>query len=351
MNQLFYKSICKITLIILTSFWAVSAVASDCQPLFSPKEPNKESNKKESPPDLAQKYRGINNMQLLVDNFNDGSMQKSFEKYQEELVKNKIAHNPADETASIKIEEHIWFITKHTSKEDINIVRTILADKNEQNELSEEQAVYPTSKVSEIWDQFHGSIDKFIAIRKVSDFTEFRTADKSPWQLMAEIIGPDMAGNIIHLIFPVFTMREIYQLTFNKRQLVDWQLNKYITTSALQILNPFYLYINPPLLTQQQSHVEQPIKMIPTIKEINPYMNPHAALHQTKKTQKTNPFIKMKFTNPLQQQTFEEIANKWEPYINSELQIQRRLAKKIIKIIRAMNPDFEEKDPSKSLDW
>ncbi len=246
-----------------------------------------------------QKYQRENGDVQPVGNnkqsFGNGGMQKAFEKILEkQKIQQKIPNNPANYKL-VKIEETHWLInrTNKNKKENINTVRTILAEKNKLNQLFQQRVGSTALEISAIWNQFHGSIDEFLAVRQESNFTKFRTEDKSPWQLMEESVGPQMTKTVVSLLYPVLSLQEISQIWMTQEQ-IDRQMTS--TTSFLIKQKP-----KPPIFPIQQK-------------------------------------VYIKITEDIQ-----TIDKK-----SLDTTVKRKLMKKMIKIIQAMDPYPADK-PSKSL--
>ena len=196
----------KIIISLIIIFWTFSSIANPCEdPFFSEepdsKEPHKEQlNEKQALDDSIKTHSGlIAYIKFAQDVSNIPGMIESYERYREQLNKNKISTNPED-YQFIEIEGNNWFINKHNSSpKDINIVRNVLAEKKDIAES--------------IWRSFGGSIDRFLAVRKEVDFTEFGE-QKSPVQLMGEHLSPQIIRTVIYMAYPVLTRRELDQLRY-----------------------------------------------------------------------------------------------------------------------------------------
>ena len=193
--------------------------------------------------EILSKYPGIGSTTVIIKN--DAQLSNTLRERFIESVQ-----LPADYT-SIKIDGYIWFAHKNIKPEEINTVRTILSEKNKLNdlfkEIGREKLVF---EVSEIWKQFDGSIDKFLAVRKESDFTEFRITGRSPWHVMDKYLGPARTRAFLNLLYPVLTMQEIQLLrNFNDKQLMPQPL--------LNILTGIFERFNPLSDTEVQEHQEK----------------------------------------------------------------------------------------------
>lgn len=257
-----------------------------------------------TPEFVTQKYPEQNSHFQSVKNnkqaFGNGIMQKAFEKNskkpkQEKRTQQQSSTYHPENYELVKIEDHHWLINRHNKnkKDAINTVQTILAEKNKLNQLFKQRVGSPALEISAIWNQFHGSIDEFLAVRKESNFTKFRTEDKSPWQLMEESVGPQMTKTVVSLLYPVLSLQEISQIWMSQEQL-DRQITS--TTSFLIKQKP-----NPPMF-------------------------------------------------PIQQPVYDQITKDFQTIDKKSLDttLKRRLMKKIIKIVQAMDP-YPADRPSQSL--